>query len=81
MKEEKGDNNNNNNNYNSGSRVMLCTTKEFLKEERRARCCFSIFPKNLSSEEKKNDITIKVSELLMSLRRLFLMSYEKDCHL
>jgi hypothetical protein len=47
IKEGKG-NNNNNNNYNSGRRVMLCSVKEFLKEERKSKYCFSIIPKSLS---------------------------------
>jgi len=67
MKEEKEDNNNNNN-HNSGRRVMLCSFKELLKEERKAKCCFVILSKNLSLEMKKIEILEKVEEFLIEFK-------------
>ena len=66
LKEEQGGNNNNNH-YND-RRIMLFSTKAFLKEGRKENCCFAIIPKGLILEENRTDIPIQVKEMLFEFR-------------
>ena len=49
---------------------MICSTKMFLKEERKVNCCFSIIPKGLSLDAKRNNIPIEVEGMLSEFNEI-----------
>jgi len=50
LKEGKGEDSTSNHCFDM--RIMLCSTKTFLKEERKVNCCFVVIPKGLNLDEK-----------------------------
>jgi len=54
LKEGKGEDSTSNHCFDR--RIMMCSTKRFLKEKIKVNCCFVVIPKGLSLDEKRIDI-------------------------
>lgn len=51
----------------SGSRsghVMLCSAKEFMKEQKKAKFCLAIMPKKVQEDEEKSYMPMEIQQLL-----------------
>jgi hypothetical protein len=51
----------------SGSKsghVMLCSTKEFLKEQKKEKLCLAIMPKKVQEDEEKSHVPMEIQQLL-----------------
>ena len=57
-------------------RVLMCSTKVFLKEEEKKKCFFAIIPKVLSVENPMEYVPKKFKELLIKFCRHTLMQWQ-----
>jgi len=68
LKEGKGEDSTSNHCFER--RIMFCSAKTFLKEERKVNCCFVVIPKCLSLDENRIDIPIEVEGMLSEFKEI-----------
>jgi len=54
----------------SSSRVMLCSAKEFLKEQKKGNFCLAIMPKGVQEDVKASSVPPEIQSLLTELKEI-----------
>ena len=66
MRDDGGSNRNNNikNVYSYNNHIMLCSAKEFPKEQKKNGYCLAIFPKEVQEDEKEIFVPTEIQRML-----------------
>jgi hypothetical protein len=64
------DSSNNKSMHNSNNQIMLCSTKEFLREHKHSGFCLAIIPKRIQDTQKKDFISANIHYLLKEFKEI-----------